>query len=424
MGAREPDQRVALHTFGRGAFALAAAASFGAFMLVSPSTRATHVDPAEPATIVVGPSPGVAPMARVDGARRGRAHQPLPAHPKIVWRRIVRGGLEFAPLAVDERGAILVPSATLPEVVQISADGRESWRASTRRGPSITSAAILGNGTRILVTSAGELLGFSPDGELRFVTPLELQERNARIGLLPLEDGGAAIASGNEVHEIDADGSTRRRTRLAERIMGPLVGTRAGPVATTTSGSAYLLKPGYVQRLGSFGGEPSESGASSPDGRTLWAIVDHQRVVALDPTNGATQVRFAVTDQSLHGPVVFGRRDSLVFTTWMGLLITLAANGELWRTSLEPRLSTLVTDAGKVDFAALDESPPPVTDAEGRTGFARVGDRVGVVQPDGSVRLVSEPTCGSPAALAPAGERRMVIGCRDGTVLLLGDEGP
>jgi outer membrane protein assembly factor BamB len=276
-----------------------------------------------------------------------------------------------------------------------------------------------------VATSAGEVVGFSPEGAERFATALDFVERNARMSVLPLDDGGVAIASGQEVSEVDADGTIRQKTRLAERVMGPLVATPVGTVATTTSGAAYLVRPGYARKLGTFGGEPSESGASTVDGRTLWAVVDHQRVVALDLANGTTQVRFAVNDQSLHGPVVFGRHDTLVFTTWTGVLVTLDPNGrEARRTPLESRFSSLVTDAGKVDFAALEESPPPITDDDGRVAFARVGGRIGVVAPDGSANLVANPGCSSPAALAPAGAKRLVVGCRDGTVVLVGDDVP
>src|SRR5579859_2608307 len=146
--------------------ALLVAALVAAGMLASPVTQATHVDPTEPSTIVVGPSPGIAPMARVDGARRGRARQPLPDRPKILWRRAGRGGLDLAPLTVDARGAIMVPSATLPELFQLLPDGREAWRVPTGRGPAIAGSVILGDGTRVLATSAGELLGFSPEGAL------------------------------------------------------------------------------------------------------------------------------------------------------------------------------------------------------------------------------------------------------------------
>jgi hypothetical protein len=416
-----PHRRVPRGVHRVAAFTLLS--SLAALVLTSQVSRATHVDPTEPTAIVVGPAPGIAPMARIDGGRRGRSPLPLPARPKIAWRRATRGGLDFAPLAVDSRGAVVAPSATLPELTELAANGANGWRSSTRRGLSIAGVVLLGDATRLVATSAGDLVGFSPEGVQRFATALDLQERNARLGILPLDDGGAAVASGQEIVEVDGDGTLRQKTRLPERVMGPLVGTPAGTIATSSTGTAYLVRPGYVRKLGTFGGEPSESGASTADGRTLWAVVDHQRVVALDLATGETQVRFAVTDQSLHGPVVFGRHDALVITTWTGVLVTLDPNGtEVRRTPLEPRYASLVTDAGKVDFAALEESPAPVTDDEGRVAFARVGDRIGVVGPDGAVSLVANPGCGSPAALAPAGARRIVVGCRDGTVIMIGDE--
>jgi hypothetical protein len=404
---------------------LAVTAAFAAATLASPVTRATEVEPTQPTTIVVGPPPGIAPMARVGGGRTGRAHDPLPDRPTVLWRRTGYGALDFAPLAVDARGAVIVPSASVPELSQLSAAGVEMWRTSTGRGPAVTGAVILGNDMRLVGTSAGEIVRVSSDGKRRLVATLALQDRNARMGILPLDDGGAAIAGGHEVDDIDADGGLRHRTRLPERTTGPLVATLAGTVATSPSGTVYLVRSGYAKRLGTLGGDPSESGASTPDGRALWAVVDHQKIVALDLSSGVARIHFAVTDQSLHGPVVFGRNDALVITTWTGVLVHVSATGQdVRRVALEPRFATLVTDAGKIDFAALDESPAPITDHEGRTGFARVGGRLGVVLADGTLRAVVGPTCSSPAALSPAGPRRMVVGCRDGTILMLGDDVP
>lgn len=410
---------------GRSALIAAVASAFAALMLASPVTRATYVDPRDPTTIVVGPSPGMATMARVDGGRTGRSHHPLPSKPKILWRRPGRGGLDFGPIAVDPTGNVLVASATLTELSQLGPHGTESWRRATGTGPSITGVVLLNDATRLIATSAGEVVGFSPQGSVRFATPLDLQERTARVGLLPLSDGGAAIASGHEIAEIDGDGKLRQKTRLAERPAGPLVATLGGTVATVTSGTVYLIEPGHAKRLGSLDGDPSEAGASTPDGRTLWAVVDHQKLVALDLASGASRVEFSVTDQSLHGPVVFGQHDAPVITTWTGVLLNISPSGaEVQRTPLEPRFATLITDAGQVDFASLDESPPPLTDNEGRTGFARVGGRIGIVAADGVVHLVPPPVCNSPAALAPAGPNRMVVGCRDGTILMIGEDVP
>jgi hypothetical protein len=398
--------------------------AFAALMLGVSLTRATTVDATEPLTIVVGPSPGASPMARVDGARRGRARQPLPDRPKVLWRRPGRGALDLASLVVDARGALILPSANVPELAEIGADGKERWRAETGLGPSVAGALILNDGTRLVVTSAGEAVGFASNGDRRFATTLDLSERNARVTLLPLEDGGTAIGSAHDIVELDGDGRARGRTHLAERTTGPLVATGFGVIATAASGNVYLVRPGYAKRLGSLGGDPGDAGASSPDGRSLAAVVDHQRVVALDLGTGVIDVKLTVGDQSLHGPVLVGRAGTLLLTTWTGVLTTIAPTREVRRTPLELRLDSLVTDAGKIDFAALEESPAPVTDEEGRIAFARVGGRVGVVSRAGAVALLSGPTCASPAAIAPAGERRFAVACRDGSILMMGESAP
>jgi hypothetical protein len=202
-----------------------------------------------------------------------------------------------------------------------------------------------------------------------------------------------------------------------------LLETRAGVVATSQTGVVYAIDAGFAKQLGSLGGDPGEAGASTADGSTLVAVVDGQRVVALDLKTGATQTRHAVNDQSLHGPVVFGRADSLILITFAGTLLEIEPTGAR-RTALETRAESLLTDSGKVDFAALEDSPPPVTDGEGRVAFARVGGRMGVVSPEGSVSMVRSPGCASPSALAPAGPRKMVIACRDGSILMVGEVSP
>ncbi|HKQ71671.1 MAG TPA: hypothetical protein VJT73_20145, partial [Polyangiaceae bacterium] len=383
----------------------------------------TGIDPNVATTIVVGASPGFAPMARVDPGRRGRSRDALPDHPKVIWRRPGQTSFDINPIAVDARGSMIAPSASLPELVELASNGTPRWRASTGFGPSIAGVVILNDGTRFIVTSAGDAVGFSPAGALRFRAPLDLPERNAKIGLLPLDGGGVAIAAALTVYELDGDGIPRHRTRLVERIAGAPVSTASGLVVTTASGTAYVVREGFAKTVGSLGGDPGEAGASTPDGRTLYAVVDHQRLVALDLRTGALDVRFATSDPSLHGPVVFGERDALVFTTLSGHLLRVDNDGgALRRTPLEAHIDRPVTDAGRVDFATKDESPVPLTDAAGRVAFARVGGRMGVVSRDGDLVWIAGPTCSSPAGLVPAGPRRFAVSCRDGTLLLLGDD--
>jgi len=412
MIAREAG-RVLLSALALGVLAVTFHASVG---------RATHVDPRRATTVVIGPSPGIAPMARIDGARRGRAHEPLPDHPIVLWRLPPYGSLDLASLAVDGRASILTASNSR-KLTQLGGDGKVEWRASTGEGPSVGGAVILNDETRAIVTSAAEVLGFSPSGAVRFRTALDLAERTARISLLPLDDGGVAIAAAREVIRVDGDGHLRDRTRIPDRIAGPLVQTRAGIVATAQNGAVYTVDAGFAKRLGTLGGDPGEAGASTADGRTIVAVIDAQRIVAFDLRTGTAQTRYSVTDQSLHGPIVFGKSDAMVLITFAGILLDIGSTG-VHKTALETRADSLLTETGKVDFASLEDSPAPITDAEGRVAFARVGGKIGVVSPEGAVSMVRAPVCSSPAALAPAGSRKLVVACRDGTILMIAEETP
>jgi hypothetical protein len=44
-----------------------------------------------------------------------------------------------------------------------------------------------------------------------------------------------------------------------------------------------------------------------------------------------------------------------------------------------------------------------------------------VLLPDGAVVFASDRACPTPIAVAPAGERRFALACRDGVVLMMGE---
>src|SRR5262252_6510259 len=243
---------------------------------------AADADPNAPITVVVGPALGFCPMARVDGQRRGTSPTPLPRRPRVLWRRNVRGGLDAVPIAVDARGALAAASSHAPELVQFSADGTEMWRRPTGQAPALSGVVLLNDATRMLVTGAGEAVGVSAAGGLRFRTSIDLLERASRVGLLPLEDGGVALGAGSEVVALDGEGRTRFRVRLPERIQGPLLSTRAGLVTITQTGTVYVVQPGFATRLGELGGDPGEGGASTPDGAQLFAAIEGQRLAVFD----------------------------------------------------------------------------------------------------------------------------------------------
>jgi hypothetical protein len=269
----------------------------------------------------------------------------------------------------------------------------------------------------VVVTTGGEVLGVSSSGALRFRTDLAATTRGGRVSPLPLENGGVALALGAEVVELDGDGAVRARSPLGERAIGPLVRTAAGILATGESGAVYRIHPPDApDRLGTFQGDPG-AGAAAADGRTLLAIVDHRRLMAFDLVTGTTNQRFGAGVASLDGPVAVGPQGTALFTTFAGSLVGVDASGvEVRRTSLERS-----SRDGGVNPATVAESPPLLTDDDGRVAFARFSGAVGIVSPQGSVELAEGMTCSMPVALAPAGPGQIVVVCRDGGIVLLGD---
>jgi len=190
-------------------------------------------------------------MARIDGQRRGLSPTPLPRRARVLWRRTVRGGLDAVPIAVDARGALAAASSHAPELVQFSTDGTEMWRRPTGQGPSIAGVVLLNDGTRMLVTGAGEAVGLSASGGLRFRTSIE----SPGAGLAPsvfCPSKMGRLCSRRRIGSValDGEGRPRFRVRLPERIQGPLLQRAPGLVTITQSGTVYVVQRGFAARLG------------------------------------------------------------------------------------------------------------------------------------------------------------------------------
>jgi hypothetical protein len=385
---------------------------------------ADTIDPTLPRTVVVGPPRGAAPAERLDARRTGRTPLALPSAPAEIWRHNLGGGLDVAPL-VDARGDV-VAALTSPEVVRLGADGRERWRARLGPAAAVAAPVLTSDGTMVVVTAGGQAIGLWPSGALRYATSLGARgTREADASPLALEDGGVLVASGRSLIELDADGAVRARATLEERPVGGLVAGPEGALVTTESGAVFSFRaPGAPRRLGSFGGVVRR-GAALADARTLVGVVDGRALVAFDLVTGAAHVRVSAPAGALFdGPPAIDASGLALAPTTTGLVIGADASGsDRLRVAIDR--APLTGDAGVTFFgAASPESRPTaplVVDAAGRVAFARPGGRSGVIAADGAVTLAAERTCGTPIALAPAADRRLLVACRDGVVLMLGD---
>lgn len=404
------------------AAALGLAGAAGAGLAIAEGGRS--IDPLMPTTIVVGTPLGPAPCDRLDPHRTGRSTTALPEDPVELWRRPVSGGLDLAPV-VDQAGRVTA-ALTVPEVVQLDADGKELWRVRLGTAGALAPPTLTSDGTAVVVTAEAVAWGLSQSGSIRYSTPLGVNGRDLTFAPMPTDDGGVVLAAGRELLALGADGSIRARAQLPSRAAGPPILHQGDALVVTERGEAFRYHaPESPRRIGSFNGSP-HGGAALADARTLIAVVDARRIVALDLPTGTTHVRTGATDPltQFDGPAAISASGVAFTTTYSGLLVGYDAVGdETKRLPLEKQL--LAVDAGPASLMLgtvdLKPSPPVVVDGQGRVAFVRRSGKVGVALPDGRVEVGSDRLCASPIELVPAGDRRMLVACRDGTLWMLGE---
>lgn len=434
-------------------------------------SRADTIDPNVPATIVVGAPSGPVAQSRLDGRRTGATRTALPAAPVELWRRTL-GTLEVSPL-VDETGAVTLALASA-EVVKIGSGGKDVWRARMQGGGPASPPIRLSDGTVAVVSTGGVLVGVSPRGKVRFATPLGARGPDLVAPPVALDDGGAALVAGRSLFTFDADGAVSTETQLSAHVSSAPVVTGDGLLVLGDDGSVTRVSPPkQTQKLGAFPGM-IDGGAVLADDRTLLGVV-RDRLLALDLRTGIVSVRASTGSfATIDGPVTVARDGDVLFTTSEGLLFGLDRTGqEILRATVErvtppsapaayppspypsSPYSPGVFPPGAVPPGSYAppyytppgrQSPPLVVDGAGRIAFLRAAGRFGVTgAPSSGVRsgrrdardapapgslvdastasvdVVHERLCNTPLAVLPAGDRRLLVACREGLVVVFAD---
>jgi hypothetical protein len=399
--------------FNRRLFAIAAAGvllAAGA-LLLSEAASADH-DSALPVHITVGDPRGASPMARTDPARSGSTEE-LPERARELWNRGLRGGIEQVP-AVDDQGNVVIATGSA-ELVQLSREGSEQWRARIGVSSATTAPALMSDGTRFVLTAMGEAWGITAQGARKFQVDLSSIGRDARVGVLPRDDGSVAIAVGTRMIVLGADGALRDQADTREVLVGTLIGGRDGILATSENGSVWQWAPPLPpRRVGRFGGS-TRSGAALADALTLAAVVDGRRLTTMDLRTGALTTRDTIS--GLEGPPATAPGAITYAASMAGLLVGLAPASETLRVALTPQV---ISEDGGVNMS-LHSSPPVLCDRHGRVAFVRGDGRIGVVSADGRVTAASAAACYDPLGLAPAGRKRFLVVCRSGTLRVYGE---
>jgi len=384
-------------------------------------------DPSTPLTVVLGSPPGFAASDRLGPSRLGRSDTALPQVASELWRRELAGGLELAPL-IDANGS-LTAALVSPDVVRIGRDGQQQWRTRLGSSAPVVPPVITSDASVAVVCGDGTLWSITSAGRVRFKTNLKMSTRQARATPLARDDGSVVVAGDNGVVMVDSAGRIIARTVLPSRPVGGLIAHQRGVLLTTENGSVHHWRPPtHPRELGKLGGQ-LDGGAARVGPRAMVAVVDRRKLVALDLRTGNTTLLMGGDGlMQLEGPVTLDPSDVLLFTNTIGELIGIDAHGVMVRrVALDDLPMLFASDAGTAMpslFRRLEtrSSPPLIVDPAGRIGFVRSNGRMGVVDPAGNVAVASGRFCARPLSLLPAGEGRMAIACRSGSVAMYADK--
>ncbi|MET0410364.1 MAG: hypothetical protein ABW217_03670, partial [Polyangiaceae bacterium] len=348
-----------------------------------------------PERLVLGPTRGAAALAGVNGARDHASLGRLPRTPRVLWTRTIAGGLACELLA-DESGRVIV--AGPGRVTQLGPDGKvEQSRSYAFSRP--LAAALLNDGTRVLLTEAPELIGISESGAQRFSVRLS-GVNLASPGLLPLWDGGVLVALGAWALSYDARGDLRGSAELDERVRLTLQSGRDVVLVGSRGGVYRWDGRGSVRRAGAFGRVVLDAalGASS-----LIASLADDEMAELSFSTG--QVTPLLAASNLPGAA----RRTLDGKSWLS---TTADGSLLLRRGSEP-------SAGSTELAAT-----PLLwlqDAEGSLATASALGGLVFHRADGS-RETLPLRCNEPLSLVPVAPGRIALGCRSGELWLIGED--
>jgi len=350
----------------------------------------------------LGAPRGSANTREVDASgSRHAASLPEPEAARVAWQRRIAGGASGNVL-VDANGAIFVPGVR--HMTELAADGSLRHELSAPSSTSLV-AALLADGTRVVLTREGRLLGWSEAGASTLLVDLPAPPPSPSSALVPLDDGGLLVAIGRWLFAFDASRGAPLHTSIPTAVA---FARQVGPylLIVDERGRVFEWRRGRPPR--DVGELSAPASAALADGPSLIAITSARTLESLDPTTGR---RSELARFDAPGPL------PLIAMSEPGAWITLGAEGD-W-IKLGASFSAAATrgspkrDGGTVRDAQL------LVDAEGKVAHWAANRPLSLSTAQGVARELGDVRCADPVALAPAGTGRLVAVCGSGAVWLI-----
>lgn len=353
--------------------------------------------------VMVGRGGGVAACEGIDASNTNRASSDFPVAPQVTFRTRLAGGIGQAPASNAQGDLIVVHSE--PRLSQLDAKGRTVWSerltSEASSAPVLTSAGVI-----LVITRDGEVSLYSSSGKLQVRRALPLTDPRRRTLTVPTGNGGALVASGSELLELDERGALIRRLRASGNL-STVAEADGVLVAVAENGNVQVAHAtGDLSLVGSFGGSVPEAAALAA-GRVL-AIVDGHKWSALDLKSGRVTLLANEQNLPLTGPIALLEAPSAAIVAGGGFISLRAKDGaETTRVALD-------ASAQNID-SALRSFRPALVVSDRRGGIAAVqgGNDALVLPSGGSAMRLDETSCVDPFRPTPT-KTGIVFACRSG----------
>ncbi|HYQ26327.1 MAG TPA: PQQ-binding-like beta-propeller repeat protein [Polyangiaceae bacterium] len=374
-------------------------------------TPASARDAARVQRIAVGRGSALAACEGLDASNGNRARSRFPSTPELTFRTRLAGGIGQAP-ASDAHGNLIVAHAE-PRLSKLDAKGRTLW--SERLASEASSAPVLTSaGSILIVTRDGEALLYSTAGKLQAKRALPFADPRRRSLSIPTSNGGALLANGSELFELDENGALLRQLRASGNL-STIAEANAALIAVSDNGRVQIAHAtGDLTPLGSFAGNVAEGAAVSAG--KLFAVVDGHKWCSLDLTTGQVVTLASEPNINLTGPVAMLDSPSAALVADGGFVSLRAKDGAEGSRAALSATSQGFDPALRGLRAAL-----VVSDQRGAIAAVRSGNDA-LILPEGKSALrLDDTSCLDPFRPTPTATG-IVFACRSGQLFGVSDK--
>jgi hypothetical protein len=360
----------------------------------------------------VGSGAALASSEWLNAQNSSRARTRFPLAPEIAFRVRLSGGIGQAP-ASDSRGNLIVAHGE-PRVSKLDGRGRTLW-SKRLESETICTPVLLSDGKILLLTHDGTTLVLEPtSGQPLFEGALPFADSRHRTLSIPTESGGALVASGSELVELDARARVVRQTHAPANVTS-IAQLGRGLLAVSENGALSVAhESGDFELVGQLGGAVPDGAAVQNE--QVFAVVDGHKLVTFDLQRGSASELASEPAVMLSGPPVLFTNRSVLIVADGGLLSLHAANGsEAFRVPLA-EASHAYDPANRGLRPAL-----AIGDAVGAVAAARSDNDSLIVTPDGKAQRLDGTSCLDPFRPTPSAFG-LVFACRSGQLFGVSDK--